>query len=408
MAEQFGEEVILSSTSRAIVDGREISRDISRDIQEIDLQGDDHSSSLLPTWLSQSSTTLKCGLSTVGLLFVAFFSVLIVGLAGQSSNGNDEGLMNSQYGQAIDANDVVTNSPSGRPTKADITAVPIDSEEIIISFPNDVEEQLSMVANGLSADPSAVWRSIQDVIDTTIATTLAEGMPADYTLGTIDIETIDGNTLGGSEMSFAEINHTIIYSSSVIVNCVISDCNAAPGTVQSVVDNVSQMGAVQTVPTSDDALSEIDVVDEVDLNTIETTAPPGDVINAVDVPVETSSPTTNPTNAPVISQIVPLSDASCSESTPCGECLGSCSSEKDCAPGLLCFVRLYWDNIPGCEGPGRQGQSYCYDPYAEGLTKDDLLSTTDMKCDKQPCGKCQGMVYVCWCVHALLLLLSNC
>jgi hypothetical protein len=51
--------------------------------------------------------------------------------------------------------------------------------------------------------------------------------------------------------------------------------------------------------------------------------------------------------------------------------------------------------ISGCEGPGRQGQSYCYNPYADGLTEDDLLSTKDMKCGDNgySCGKCEGKTF---------------
>ena len=51
----------------------------------------------------------------------------------------------------------------------------------------------------------------------------------------------------------------------------------------------------------------------------------------------------------------------------------------------------YLEYIPGCLGPGSQGQSYCYDPFAEGSDSAVMLSTEDAKCDnKRRCDKCSG------------------
>lgn len=394
MADQTGEEVIISSSGRAIVGGHEI------DINE------DERTSLCPAWLSQSSPALKCGLSTAGLLFVAFISMVIVGLAGQSnqSKGGDENFLDAQYEQAIDTPG--TSQPSARPT-AGVVAIPIESEHIVISFSDTVEQKLLMIGDELSPDAASDWTSIQQIIVSTIAEILSEGLPPDYyTLGAIEIESIDGNTFGEDEMYLEDTDHTIIYSSTVIVDCTLSDCVAAPDTVQEVIDE-SQEGVVQvddqfestTVPTSIDAVDEVDTVD---VFTSETTpfaidnTDQVDAVDTIDALAETSAPTVyHPTNSPSYNPtlgIQPLNEANCSESSPCGACLGSCSSDNDCAGDLLCFKRTYFEMITGCEGPGRQGLSYCYNPFSEGLTKDDLLSTKDMKCGDNgySCGKCEG------------------
>ena len=416
-----GEEVIISSSGRAIVSG-----------QEINLEDDNHSRvSLCPSWLSQTSPIFKCGLSTAGLLFVAFLGVIIVGLTGgqMGNNGSSEEFIDAQYEQAVGADntaskEVVTNPPSARPTIVGMSAVPIESEQIMIVLSEEMEQKLLLIGDGLSPDISADWRSIQQVIESTIAVALFEGLPVDYTIGTIEVEEIDGNNAQSFEdvMSFSETNHTIIYSSSVIVDCAVSDCKAAPDVVQSAVDQIAQIGIVQadeqkssTTPTIVDAVDALDTVDQVEA-AVETTPPPEDSVDQVDevdtieAPIETTSlsptmkpntnsPTNPPSNPPSYTPtseptlgIQPLSDASCSESTPCNACFGSCSNDNECAKGLLCFRRLYWDNIPGCEGPGRSGQSYCYDPFADGLTKDELLSDKDMKCGDNGyrCGKCEG------------------
>jgi hypothetical protein len=414
MSEQDGEEVIISPSGRAVVGGQEIN------IEE------DERTSLCPAWLSQSSPILKCGLTSAGLLFVAFISMVIVGLAGQSnqSRGGDESYLDSQYEQAVDAPKESTSQPSARPT-AGVAVIPIESEQITISF-SDAVELLLTIGGGMSAD-SPSWASIQKMIETAIAVTLFEGLPPDYTLGAIEIESVDGNTLEDDEMYFADTNHTIIYSTSVIVDCIVSDCNTAPGLVQNVIDE-SQEDVVQadgqfettTVSTSIDAVDEVDMVD---VSPAETTPQPidntdqVDTVDTIDAAVETLAPTSIPTKAPVtgpptesptylptLGGIQPLDDADCSESSPCGACWGSCSSDNDCAGDLLCFKRTYFEMITGCEGPGRQGQSYCYNAFADGLTKDDLLTTKDMKCgdNNYDCGKCEGKKFfsvVSFCIY---------
>jgi hypothetical protein len=396
MADHDGEEVIISSSGRAVVDGQEIS------IEE------DERTSICPSWLSNSSPALKCGLSTAGLLFVACVSMVIVGLAGQLSNrsSGEESYLDAQYEQAID-------TPTTLPT-AGITAIPIESEEFMIKFSDAVEQKLLLIGDGSSTDPTSDWAGIEDIIESTIAVTLFEGLPADFALGTIELESIDGNTFGGDTVSFAETNHTIIYSTSVVVDCTVSDCNAATETVQNVIDQ-SQKDVVQadeqfenvltTQPTSVDAVDEVDMVDQVDV-AAETTVIPINEVDIIETTIDTSAPSAAPTPTPSPSpSYIPteplgstsLDDASCSETTPCGTCLGSCSSDTDCASGLLCFKRTYYEMISGCEGPGRQGQSYCYNPYADGLTKDDMLSTKDMKCGDNgySCGKCEGQTCTC-------------
>lgn len=382
-----GEEVIISSSGRAIVSGQEINFE--------DAEEHNHSS-VCPAWLRDTPPILKCGLSTTGLLFVAFVSMMVVGLSGQGNNSSEE-FIDAQYEQAVTVDTypgIATSQPTTRPTDAGLSAIPIESEQIVIHFPANVKSD---------------WQSIQQTIESTIAGSLFQGLPADYTLGAIEVEQIDGNDASsvGVGTSFTDSNHTIIYSSSVVVDCAVSDCSAAPDIVQSAVDEIQQMDIVpaDVVEWNED---EVDNVDSVATYATETTTPMQDAIDEVDaieptteptdVPISnpTQSPTYLPTGIPTVMPVVSgpqsLTDGRCSQSTPCDACFGSCSNEQDCSKDLLCFRRLYWDNIPGCEGPGVSGQSYCYDPFSEGLTKDVLLNTKNLKCGENgyKCNKCEG------------------
>lgn len=399
-----GEEVIISSSGRAIVSGQEINIE--------DAEDHNHSSMLCPAWLRDTPPILKCGLSTAGLLFVAFVSMMVVGLAGQGSSSSED-FIDAQYEQAVSVDTysgIATSQPTARPTPTyvGLAAIPIESEQIIIYFPGAMEQRLSMIADGSSSNVKSDWQSIQQAVESTIAVSLFQGLPADYTLGAIEVEQIDGNDASsvGVGTTFTDTNHTIIYSSSVVVDCAISDCSAAPDTVQSAVYEIQQMDVVPA-----DVEWEVDEVDNVDLVATDatgTTAPSQDAIDEIDAIEPTDKPTeapiSNPTQSPtylptaiptvmpVVSGPQSLTDGKCSQSTPCDACFGSCSSDEDCSKDLLCFRRLYWDNIPGCEGPGVSGQSYCYDPFSEGLTKDVLLNTKNLKCGENgyKCNKCEG------------------
>ena len=105
-------------------------------------------------------------------------------------------------------------------------------------------------------------------------------------------------------------------------------------------------------------------------------------------------PTVQPTEepqvvVPVSSTVLPDSILQCTESAPCGQCLGACTSNADCAGELQCFVRSVGERVPGCFGQGKYSQNYCYDPFSDGATQ--LLTTNEKGCDKKdPCPKCFG------------------
>lgn len=71
-----------------------------------------------------------------------------------------------------------------------------------------------------------------------------------------------------------------------------------------------------------------------------------------------------------------------------------CYYDNQCEEGLLCFSRRGYEFVPGCEGPGISGVSYCYDPFSTGLTEAELLRPVDEYCDKKDrCEKCKGNCY---------------
>lgn len=70
---------------------------------------------------------------------------------------------------------------------------------------------------------------------------------------------------------------------------------------------------------------------------------------------------------------------------------GPCIVDDACEEGLLCFQRFGYEIIPGCSGPGIPSQTYCYDPFANGLNETDLLGFGEKACDRRdPCEKCRG------------------
>merc|ERR1712048_188376 len=48
-------------------------------------------------------------------------------------------------------------------------------------------------------------------------------------------------------------------------------------------------------------------------------------------------------------------------------CWGECDKDSHCAKGLKCFQRDKQQKIPGCEGLGKTGWDYCYDPLHGGI-----------------------------------------
>merc|ERR1711907_628205 len=55
-----------------------------------------------------------------------------------------------------------------------------------------------------------------------------------------------------------------------------------------------------------------------------------------------------------------------------GRCYGECDKDSHCAYGLKCFQRDKFEKIPGCSGVGKVGWDYCYDPLIAEL----LVPTT--------------------------------
>lgn len=49
------------------------------------------------------------------------------------------------------------------------------------------------------------------------------------------------------------------------------------------------------------------------------------------------------------------------ENFPLGACDGDCDNDSECAEGLKCFSRNADEVVPGCVGPGRSADDYCFD-----------------------------------------------
>jgi len=60
--------------------------------------------------------------------------------------------------------------------------------------------------------------------------------------------------------------------------------------------------------------------------------------------------------------ILVLQRNECSIDSPCGRCEGDCDTNEDCQGDLQCFERTGIEPVPGCEGNGKGGQDYCFDP----------------------------------------------
>ena len=45
-----------------------------------------------------------------------------------------------------------------------------------------------------------------------------------------------------------------------------------------------------------------------------------------------------------------------------GKCSGNCKKDDDCKRNLECFEREDDEDVPGCEGKGKDGVNYCFDP----------------------------------------------
>ena len=116
-------------------------------------------------------------------------------------------------------------------------------------------------------------------------------------------------------------------------------------------------------------------------------------------------PTPNPTPQPVFdSSAMLLQDRGdeCSERRPCGECVGDCDNDSQCAGVLRCFFRINLEDVPGCAGRGTVGRDYCaFDKGTEIVNTNDnmitpgqgikLLNSRRNECtESDPCEECQG------------------
>ena len=116
---------------------------------------------------------------------------------------------------------------------------------------------------------------------------------------------------------------------------------------------------------------------------------------------EEDSPTDPPSTSLTLTNVSP----ECSKDSPCPVCHGDCDNDDQCAGTLKCYDRrssLGNQNgpVPGCEGTGRTGHDYCYQPTedttsgtAPTAAPNQSLSLTDKKpqCSKDsPCDKCAG------------------
>lgn len=85
----------------------------------------------------------------------------------------------------------------------------------------------------------------------------------------------------------------------------------------------------------------------------------------------------DPSATPELSQLGSICP---SKPGKCLECQGDCSSDRDCAPGLLCFKRdTSAELVPGCiaGGPGDVNVvDYCYDPSKTTTTTTSSTTTT--------------------------------
>mmetsp|Transcript_28329 Transcript_28329/g.59197 ORF Transcript_28329/g.59197 Transcript_28329/m.59197 type:complete len:534 (-) Transcript_28329:220-1821(-) len=394
-------------------------------------------------WLKASSSRVKYVMGLGAILFVAFIAVMAVGLvqmssSSTSSDGGDGSVSSAQLGDEVDggigssANGV---DPSSSPTMTPIMETrtssaptqshevfPVEDAEIQITLPNAMEVLVQTLGGDVNDSDAENWEGIEVVLEDTISSTLQEQLPDEYVVDAVQIVQFDDFVPGNLErtrllQNDGDNTHTVIYSTSVTVNCANSDCSTASEQIEDAVSYLSTMefeltstettqltdppteAAETTRPTGSPtgppskAPTGAPTVDSTYVNTIsvdETSAPTSKATSMPSLEPSSTKPTTSPTSKPTT---VPRLEiiSSCSADEPCGMCKGQCQDDTQCQTGLQCFRRIYLEYIPGCIGPGNQGQNYCYDPFAEGSGSEILLSTEDANCDdKRRCEKCFG------------------
>eukprot|EP00579_Thalassiosira_antarctica_P000126 CAMPEP_0201868900 /NCGR_PEP_ID=MMETSP0902-20130614/2610_1 /ASSEMBLY_ACC=CAM_ASM_000551 /TAXON_ID=420261 /ORGANISM="Thalassiosira antarctica, Strain CCMP982" /LENGTH=526 /DNA_ID=CAMNT_0048394301 /DNA_START=101 /DNA_END=1681 /DNA_ORIENTATION=+ len=399
-------------------------------------------SGVCPSWLRSSSPKTKGLLGLTAILLLAFVAVMIVGVMKLSSPTDEGGgvssVQNTGTDPAITSVPVptpATPEPSPAPTATaatdyptivieDSMTIPIYKSEVNILLPTFLEMKVPDFSDGLGVTEEQNWNLIAGILETTISTSLTESLPTDYSLDSIQLDNFDGVVTsliqkrnrgkGGSrylQTNSEPIVHTVLYSSSVTISCLDSDCTTASDTVASAASALSRLEFLRVsvemeAPVAARITGSPTKSPVVAVSTpapIATSPPPtaGSTNAPTAIPVTpqptqvpvTPAPTTLDPTAPVPMAPAPLANRKdeCNEYTPCEECQGTCSDDNECEEGLFCFQRGGYEFIPGCEGPGKYAGNYCYDPLADGLTEDKVLPSEDGYCDKKErCDKCRG------------------
>jgi len=451
-----------------------------------------HSSKgLCPTWLRDSSGKTKGLLSLLAVFLLASVGVMVVGilqLSPSTDNNNAGGgasssVVESAQNSIIDptsgstatsSDEAVSTlatleprpSPTGgagitsttySPTQESVT-ISISNEEVNVLLPSSLEARVPDFSNGLdTAEEEQNWTIIENNLERDIATLLTSTLPRKgYSLLEVRVDSFDGYVIPNNRSirkrennekddvgirrilqqnihRYLESKHSVLYSASVAVDCIQTDCERASRNVDGVVSELSQLEYLQVsyeaeAEDDDNNNNPATTVEEVQAAEVDDTKAPTvapisanptkrPVVASVDgdddddfSSVATTLTTDNPTASPVTSEPslppasdqpttlapvgpIPLSDRSdnCNSYTPCERCVGSCNYDEECEEGLLCYQRYGYAFIPGCTGSGRPNQNYCYDPFADGLDEDNLLPMEEGDCDhKDRCDKCRG------------------
>ena len=396
------QEIMVGDTGKAILVGDEINL-------ESDGRGSGYTTSSKPQkrldWLNNSSPKTKAVLSAVAIVLIVFVAILAVGATQLSSpTNNDDGssslITTDNENTATDTSAKTTPSPSKPPIQQqqsdDISTIPISNSQVNIVLPPYLEAKIpDWNSDVLSSQGVENWNEIEMYIQNTITQELEDSMPSNYEIETVEINTFDGLSTSfirklssGGSRSLQTI-HTVTYSTNVKVDCTISDCSTADDVVSEATFDLSQKEYIEiSVETNAPVASPKDTPSPV----VSTPSPitPEEVVT----PDPTLKPSTQQSKAPVTEQPTGLKFLGdringCNIYTPCEACLGACSGDDECETGLLCLKRMGYSPVPGCQGAGRPNQSYCYDPFSEGLTEADLLVDEDQNC-KGKCKKCEG------------------
>eukprot|EP00978_Attheya_sp_CCMP212_P017401 scaffold46253_cov54-Attheya_sp.AAC.4 len=106
--------------------------------------------------------------------------------------------------------------------------------------------------------------------------------------------------------------------------------------------------------------------------TVDTGVPTEEVLTTTPptVEVETSNPTSGPTDLPILA----LVGDDGGDSMNLNECEGDCDDDSECAGDLICFERSSDDEVPGCAGSAFESKDYCIRPFntVAALSSDNI------------------------------------